>query len=386
MSCGAAGVANAVMVDILAGEDFEVPDIDVNDPAFDPPSIEDNPLYDKVLSITNDDLTTRVVGGSGTFDAIMASTKEHLKEEYAKGRITGAEYSKTYIALAQSAMSQGVAFLLGKDQAYWAAVNSQMQALTARVQLAVAKSQLAISIVEMKNQRANYALTKMRLANEDIQYCISKFNLEQLLPSQQVNLDTQNQIAAYNLANLMPLQKAGQQTQNDTAVYNLGTLLPAQKAMADSQKIGQDTDNSISQYNLANTLPVQKQLLEEQVDMAQAQKVGQDTQNAIGDYTLNQIMPEQKRLIVEQLETARAQTLDHRLDGTPIVGQIGKQKALYDQQITSYKRSAELGAARVWADAWLAHKAIDEGIDTPASFNATSVSGVMETVKLNNLL
>lgn len=328
MSCGASGVANTTLDDLLVNDPLDLPSFNLNDPAFKPPSSANNPLYEIVNRLTNEDLTTRTVDGAGTFDAIMSSLGKHLKLEYDKGRITGAEYSKTFIALTESAMSQGVAFLLGRDQAYWAAVNAQMQAINGRVQLELSKAQLAIAVIEAKNQRANYALTKMRLAGEDIQYCISKYNLEQILP----------------------LQRSGLEVQNQTTVYTLNNMLPSQKNLVESQRVGVDRQNNIS------------------------------------DYTLNQLMPEQKRLLVEQLETQRAQTLDHRLDGTPIVGQVGKQKQLYDQQITSYKRSAELGAARVWADAWMAHKAIDEGIDTPASFNSSTVSGVMATLKLNNLL
>lgn len=299
MSCGAAGVANDVMNELLIGEPIEVPSVNLNDPAFKPPTTANNPLYLPVPRLTNEDLTTRSVGGAGTFDAIMASMRVHLKEEYDKGRITGAEYAKSYVALTESAMSQGVAFLLGRDQAYWNAVNAQMQAITARIQMEVVRAQLAIALVEMRNKRAEYALTKLRLSTEDIQYCINKYNLETMLP----------------------LQKIGQEKQNETASWNLLNMLP-----------------------------------------------------------------EQKKLITEQMEAARAQTHDMRSDGPAVTGSVGKQKLLYEQQITSYKRSAELGAARVWADAWLAHKAIDEGIDTPAAFNATTVSGVMTTLKANNAL
>lgn len=299
MSCGAAGIANAVMTELLLNEPLEMPVIDLDDPAFKPPTMENNPLYLPIAKVGIDALTTRVVNGDGVFDGIMQALNAHLKEEYAKGRITGAEYSKTYIALTDSAMNQGVALLLGQEQSYWAAVNAQMQAITARVQLDISRAMLGVQLTELQNKRAEFALTKLRLANEDQQYCISKYTLE----------------------NMLPLQKAGQEYQNQVAQWNLENMLP-----------------------------------------------------------------EQKKLVTEQMEAARAQTSDARTDGLPVAGSIGKQKSLYDQQITSYKRSAELGAARVWADAWLAHKAIDEGIDTPAAFNATTVSAVMDTLKLNNQL
>jgi hypothetical protein len=193
MSNGAEVVADALMDSLLVGEVFTVPTVNLNDPAFNFPSIVGNPLYNAVSELTNEDLTTRTVGGTGTYDAIMASQAAHLKDEFNQGRITGAEYTKAYIALAQAACGQAIQFLLGKDQAYWAAVIAQGQALTARVQLETAKAQLAIAVIEANNQRATFALNKIRLATEDAQYGIAKYNLENIMPMQKVLVKEQGE-------------------------------------------------------------------------------------------------------------------------------------------------------------------------------------------------
>ena len=213
MSNGAEIVADALMDSLLTGETFTVPTVDLNDPAFNFPSIVGNPLYNAVSELTNEDLTTRTVGGSGTYDAIMASQAAHLKDEFNQGRITGAEYTKAYIALAQAAAGQAIQFLLGKDQAYWASVIAQGQALTARVQLETAKAQLAIALIEVNNQRATFALNKIRLATEDAQYGVVKYTLSTKLPaevamiaSQKLNVEKTTEVAAYNLTSLMPAQ------------------------------------------------------------------------------------------------------------------------------------------------------------------------------------
>ena len=213
MSNGAEIVADALMDSLLTGETFTVPTVNLNDPAFNFPSIVGNPLYNAVSELTNEDLTTRTVGGSGTYDAIMASQAAHLKDEFNQGRITGAEYTKAYIALAQAAAGQAIQFLLGKDQAYWASVIAQGQALTARVQLETAKAQLAIALIEVNNQRATFALNKIRLATEDAQYGVVKYTLSTKLPaevamitSQKLNVEKTTEVAAYNLTSLMPAQ------------------------------------------------------------------------------------------------------------------------------------------------------------------------------------
>ena len=274
---GSDTTANALMTSLLSGVAFEIPEVDFEDNAYKLPNEADSDLYKSVTRLTNTDLTTGVAdgNGTGTFDAIMNAFNAHLQKEYESDRISGAEYAKVYIALAEQAMQGAVQFLLGRDQAFWQAVNAQAQAITARVQLETAKLQYTSVLIEAMTGRANYALTKLKLATEDAQY---------------------------------------------------GTL----------------------------------------------------------NYQLQNILPQQKLLLIEQTESARAQTLDARTDGEPVVGVLGKQKALYSQQITSYQRDSELKAARIFADAWTVQKTIDEGLLPPPAFNNSSLDGVLQVVKINN--
>ena len=157
-----------------------------------------------------------------------------------------------------------------------------MQAITALVQLETAKVQLAAVQLEAMNQRANYALTKIRLAGESVAYC--------------------------------------------TAQFNLNDMLPAQLLLNEAQR----------------------------------------------------------KMVSEQMEAQRAQTLNTRTDGATITGVLGKQKDLYSQQITSYQRDSENKAARLFTDAWITMKTIDEGLIPPTSFQNASVDTVLTRVKLNN--
>lgn len=282
MSCGADTEANKLMQSLLDGEEFEIPDIDLSDAKFTFPGGTDGPLYQPLEKIQLTDLTTRTVGGEGVFDALMESFSNHLKSEFEKGRITGAEYTKAYTALTESAMNQSVGFLLGKDQAFWQAQTAQLQAFTARVQLELAKVQLVTSQLEASNQKANYALTKMKISSESAAYCTSVYTLENLLPQQLLNL------------------------------------------------------------------------------------VGQGA------------------LIKEQMEAQRGQTSDLRSDGTPVNGVMGKQKALYTQQIDSYQRDAEVKAAKLFTDAWITMKTIDEGLPPPTGFTNASMDTILAMLKAQN--
>lgn len=182
MPCGAETEANDLITSLTAGITFEIPTVDLDDTIFDIPGGSDSPIYSQLVKLTNDDLTTATLDGTGTFDILMRAFTSQIQNEFDKGRITGAEYAKAYTTLVQGAMSQAVQFLLGRDQAYWAAQLAQVQTITARVQLESAKVQLAQIQLEALNAEANYALTKMKLATESMTYCVGKYNLDNILP------------------------------------------------------------------------------------------------------------------------------------------------------------------------------------------------------------
>ena len=275
MSCSAEVEANRLLEELTKGDDFTLPDIDMSGPEWDIPGGDNSPIFDAITKVTNESLTTREVGGSGTFDALMESAHNHLKAEYKANRITGGEYTKAYIAMMEACMSNAVQFLLGRDQAYWAAAMAQIQAVTARVQLATSKAQFVLAKIQTLSAKSEYALTKMKIATESETYCAAL-------------------------------------------------------------------------------------------------------------YTSEKILPAQERLIQEQYEVQRAQTQETRSDALPILGSIGKQKELYSQQITSYQRDAEVKAAKLFTDAWITQKTIDEGLNPPNGFTNASIDTILTKLKSNN--
>lgn len=269
--------ANQLMISLMAGEDVTITPLDFTSPQFSLPVDPNSDIYKTVQRLTNNDLTTGIMGGTGTFDALASGFQAYLQEEFKANRISGAEYTKAFIALMGGAMANAVQFLLGRDGAYWQAVTAQAQAVTAVVNLEVAKVQYSQVLLEALTARANYALTKLKLATEDVNFATGQFNLLNLLP-------------------------------------------------------------------------------------------------------------QQKLLLKEQTEVQRAQTLDTRSDGVTVVGVLGKQKDLYNQQITSYQRDAEVKAAKIFADAWTVQKTIDEGLLPPNGFTNANLDQVLTTVKNNNNL
>lgn len=184
MSCGVENEANELFGELTEGVDFSFPDIDLSGPEWNLPIDANSPLYQPITPLTIADLTTKTLDGTGAFDVIMSSVAVHLKSEYNAGRITGAEYSKTWIASMQAALSSATQFVLSKDTAKWQAVTAQIQALTAKVDLQTAKANMLSKQTEANMMAANFALAKMKLATEGKTYCIATFNLDNMLPVQ----------------------------------------------------------------------------------------------------------------------------------------------------------------------------------------------------------
>ncbi|WP_244832397.1 hypothetical protein [Caballeronia sp. TF1N1] len=282
---------------LMQATPINIDTLDLTSDVYKIPSDATSGAYQEVQKLTNADLSQGKIDGTGTFDVLMQAAKAILREEYEKGRITAAEYTKAFTAMMEAAMQNAVQFLVQRDSAYWQAVNAQVAMVTARVGLETAKYQAITARIAGETGKAELALTKAKIGTEDAQFAQIAYQVDKLLPQQLAQ-------AVATVANL------------------------------------------------------------------QAQLIG----------------------IKEQGEAARAQTLDTRSDGvTTVAGLIGKQKAtadkqvaLYDQQITSYQRDAETKFAKIFTDAWITMKSIDEGITAPTGFSNGSIDQILSMLKTKN--
>ena len=227
---------------------------DLDDATFQLPTAVTDPMYEIIGPVDPDAVTNGVTSGPGAFDTFMRGVMAHLQQEYEKGRITGADYTKAYIELAQSCLQMAVQFTLGKGQAFWASQNGQIAGISGRI--------------DMETKRVGYATAK---------------------------------------------------------------------------------------------------------------------------YSYDEILPQQKNLVAEQANTARAQTFDYRfseggLPGDPVYGLIGKQKDLYSEQITSFRKDAQTKAGKMFADSWTIQKTVDEGLSPPTSFTNSTIDTVLNAIRTANNL
>ncbi len=164
----------ALTADLDISLDF--PDLDLIT-TFELSDAVDTELLEDICPMTVEQLTSRTVEGSGVFDALMQAVTAHLAAQFEKNRITGSDYSKVYLGSVQTAMQQGIAFLLGKDRAYLENLQLQeniklsgLQRLRAMADVELARAQIQIArFTEIRAKldafkaRNEYALSKMSL-------------------------------------------------------------------------------------------------------------------------------------------------------------------------------------------------------------------------------
>lgn len=275
ISNGSELLAEDLYSTLIAGYDLDATDIDIDDPGYDFPGGLVDALSRPHQPLSLDDLTSGLTVGHGAVDRLISTTRAILLEEFNAQRITQAEYTRALIELLSASMQNGVQFLLQRDGAYWQAVRAQIDAASGRVAYETARLQFKMAAAELRNGGATFALTKIKLANEDAAFGAAKYQVDQMLPAQ-------------------------------------------------------------------------------------------------------------RKLVAEQAEAQRAQTLDTRSDGLSVSGNLGKQKELHNQQITSYQRDAEIKMARPFIDAWITQKTSDEGVLAPNNFTNANLDQILSHLRNQN--
>lgn len=408
-------MANALFIALTTDASFTLPTLDIESADFDFPTTQ----YASTSQLTEADLTSRTVGGSGLFDGLMESIGAQLTAEFEAGRITAKEYSTSYVALSQSAMSSAVQYLLQKDQQYWQAELIKQQAaaaelgvIQAKLQVEQLKAQVIQTRMSASAMAAEYSLNKLRLATEEANINLVEAQKD-LAASQKSQVDYQTstvlpaEVAQTNKQvdqiteqiTQIAAEKLRIDAQTDNIEYDTNSIKPAELSLLNkrveigSSEVSLATANvSKTNYETQSLLPAQKAKIDKdaaQVDyqtnnLLVSQKLNVDEDTAVKQYQKDHLMPAQKDNYEEQTEAHRAKTLDTRTDGTTAVsGSMGKQKALHDEQITAYKRDAEAKAVKMILETWITRKTVDEGTQLPSELDTTALNTLLTEMKTN---
>lgn len=116
-----------------------------------------------VQPITNEDLTTKVVDGTGIFDELMTAANAHLTYQWEQDRITGSSYAEVYLGQLTAVLGQAVLFLTERDKTYLNNLLVQAQIKLADAQVALAEQELLNKQQELLNSQKQMELMEQQI-------------------------------------------------------------------------------------------------------------------------------------------------------------------------------------------------------------------------------
>ena len=410
-NCDAHLQGNALYTALIADAPTP-PTVDLSGTEFTFTADTDSDLYSDIEGVTLAELTEQNLDGEGVFDVLMKTVDLHIQREFKGNRLTGDQYANVYLNALTSTLDQSVKFLLSKDKARWEAVTAQMNARITEIKatemlilLEKTKMETQKAVFDMQNSGAEYAETKMRIAKLDVDYCLVKaksesesYNRNWLLPAELAIKQYQRSevmpqdvaIAKVQHNRVLPAKAALDEFQHreilpierDIQAYQLSDVLTTQVAIEEFKLTKSLVINyAQEQHKLNFQIPAQTQLLDEQKEAMRAQTLDNRSD---GLTPVTGLLGRQRTLLGEQAESERAKTLDDRSDAVTVVGSIGKQKALYTQQIDSFVKDAQHKTAKMYLDGWITQKTLDEGLLAPDELVNAQVDIVLARVRDNN--
>lgn len=178
MSCDNQDSINSLFNNLTKDYTSNFPNIDWDDVAFQIPPELLKAITKEATSVEISDVTIKKFDGTGSFDVLMSSISNHLREEFRANRITGSEYSKVWVGGLETAIQQAIAFTLNKDEATWKGITAQLQAITAMANLKLIQAQISAMKQDEALKKAQYGLTKAQILSQEIQQCLLREQIE----------------------------------------------------------------------------------------------------------------------------------------------------------------------------------------------------------------
>ena len=332
------------------------------------------------------ELTTAEIAGTGVFDVLMQSVKNHVQEEHAKSRITGKEYATVYLEALQSTMAQSIEYLLRAKTLGFELDNLGKQGVLLDHQAEIAIKDAQLKFAQIAQTQAQTELTEQQTKSAEaeahkipVEISLLRSNLELAavekdLRIAQVGLaETEKDIAVYNLANKTPVEVELLQAQTDNA--------QSQIALTEAQVVKITEENKVIPYTIERiqaeiaNMTRQSDILEKELEIKISSLALQDKQLLLADAELQirvleldvkraevEAAQAQAQLYAAKVLTENAQTMDAAHPNSV----LGSNIAVLRAQAAGYARDAEQKAAKILVDAWNVQRNTDEGITANA--------------------
>jgi chromosome segregation ATPase len=205
------------------------------------------------------DLTTGTLTGTGLFDELMRTVKEHLNEEFNSQRVRGTDYSKVYLGSMEATLSNAVQYLIGIGL-----IDAELEKVHAETQLVLAQTQRERELLPLQKLQIQAEIDRTKAQTAQIQEEVKLIPLQLEKLREEIKL-TQAQLTElqYRVQNLLPLEKEVLTAQRDktraeVALVNAKTsdtlnnanMTAAQIALLHKQAAAFDTEMRIKKQKI----------------------------------------------------------------------------------------------------------------------------------------
>lgn len=256
------------------------------------------------VSDINNVLTSGEIEGTGSFDVLMRTVKEHIKTEFEAGRIRATDYANAYVQITTAVLGQATQFAISQTRL--------------ESELALQEAQIAQIQQETANAIEQQALIKAQAA--------------------QIKQETLN--AAAQNAQIL------EQTKDITAAtgikeYQLSTVMPLEVTNLTKQGLNLDAQTEQIEQNTLNAIAQNTQIVEQTAEIK--------ANTSIKEYQLDSVMPLEVANLTKQglsLDAQTEQTKQQTTNLTKQALQIEAQTSLTEQQTTNLTTDNEHAIAK----------------------------------------
>lgn len=345
-------------------------------------------------NLTNEDLTTRTINGSGVVDAILEMAMNHFDDQVYKRAWDKTDSANTFASVMEVAIAQGVQYLLQRDTA---SLNNTL--ITKQIGLAdrdIVLRDLAIEAQKKQNiildsnivvaqEEEIHARQTTELNGLNIQESAQRLRLNEInIEIQQKELVLREREILLKDAQLT-LAKLDIELRQQELEIRLADLemrreelamrrdmhkLNIEIARADLELRQREMELKIKQYEVQYRISeMELKFKQEELEFKRQELAAQ-----------LEIAEMNKELIAQKVITEHAQTADKDKTGKQYTGVIGAQVRLYDQQIDSFVQDAKYKIGKLYNDSFVARKSVDEGTELPTSLDKIAFNAVFENM------
>jgi chromosome segregation ATPase len=190
------------------------------------------------------DLTTGTLTGTGLFDELMRTVKEHLNEEFNSQRVRGTDYSKVYLGSMEATLSNAVQYLIGIGL-----IDAELEKVHAETQLVLAQTQRERELLPLQKLQIQAEIDRTKAQTAQIQEEVKLIPLQLEKLREEIKL-TQAQLEVLTAQRDKTRAEVALVNAKTSDTLNNANMTAAQIALLHKQAAAFDTEMRIKKQKI----------------------------------------------------------------------------------------------------------------------------------------